>query len=373
MSESLYLTACGLCLALALLLQPAASLAAQADGTPQLIIEARLEPLNPTQASADPASHWQFQPQRLRLALLTSSWFSKAPQLPVLELPGVVVLQPRGFASNFSRRIKGRTFAGQAYEYLLYPQRTGLVEIPSLAVQLWPVSEQGQPLAARTLHSAPRAILVEPLPADGDVIFEESALVAEQISVTAQWQGEMGSDDQPLQSGDAINRQVEIKVPDLPGMLIPPLNVPAVPGTRLFRQPLAVDEQHQRGELLGRRVELLTWVLLEPGIVELPALRLVHWQSSREQWQHTELAGRTVQVGAGGRADNTDEIAERHWARWPLVVAIAVAVLAGIASWGYRIWLARRWPQLKHWLRGWVRPSRLPPLYPEKPESRRTE
>lgn len=277
------------------------------------------------------------QQHRLRLELLTSTWFYRAPELPSLQLDGVVVLPPQGFATNFTSREGGRTLAGQAYEYLLFPQRSGLIKIPSFSVTIWPSAEDGRPLPAQTLRSESLVLQVKTVPGQPPA---QPLLVAEAVTLEEHY------DQLPerLLQGDAISRRIDIHAQGIPGMLIPSLEIEKKAGESVYRAPLKVSDQYHRGLLAGERSEQLTYVLQHAGEVRLSAITLRWWNSKTQQLETLRLPERILQVlSRPGKA----EPASGWWLYLvPLaMVLIVLLVLIALIELLRRGGRAERWQQ----------------------------
>ncbi|MGY8736200.1 MAG: hypothetical protein ACKVIW_01630, partial [bacterium] len=74
------------------------------------------------------------QQTRLLIEILTDSRFSRAPQYPELTIQGAISLLPEQMGTNFTEPIDGTTFSGQRRGYVIFPQRTGTLSIPSLEI-----------------------------------------------------------------------------------------------------------------------------------------------------------------------------------------------------------------------------------------------
>ena len=82
------------------------------------------------------------QPVTVVVEVLVPTWFTAAPWFPTLDVDdAIAVFEPRG--TNFSERTDGRTWAGQARKYLVYPQRAGRFEIDEIPIDIRYTSKAG--------------------------------------------------------------------------------------------------------------------------------------------------------------------------------------------------------------------------------------
>ena len=89
----------------------------------------------------------------LQLDVLTDSWFTDAPTLPDLKLPGALVLPPDGHAEHINQTLDGKSFNGMRYSYRITPNLAQGFDIPPLTVQATPgqasaPAERAKPAAA---------------------------------------------------------------------------------------------------------------------------------------------------------------------------------------------------------------------------------
>ena len=110
---------------------------------PELRVQTRLHP-------ADPAMVGGLV--ELQLDVLTDTWFTSAPTLPDLKLPGALVMPPDGHAEHLNQTLDGKSFNGMRYSYLITPNLAQAFDIPALTVRATPgqasaeLSAQSQPL-----------------------------------------------------------------------------------------------------------------------------------------------------------------------------------------------------------------------------------
>ena len=110
---------------------------------PELRVQASLQP-------ADTAMVGSLV--ELQLDVLTDTWFTSAPTLPDLKLPGALVMPPDGHAEHLNQTLDGKSFNGMRYSYLITPNLAQGFDIPALTVRATPgqatteLSAQSQPL-----------------------------------------------------------------------------------------------------------------------------------------------------------------------------------------------------------------------------------
>ena len=137
---------------------------------------------------------------QLQVDVLTDSWFTSAPTLPELKLPGALVMPPNGEAQHTTQTLEGKTFFGMRYLYLITPNQAQGFDIPALTVQATP-GQASQPLSAQ---SQPLHFIAQQPPG-----FKpgEPVLVAQGVRLTQVLQ----QSSPALKVGDTLTRQLTLQ------------------------------------------------------------------------------------------------------------------------------------------------------------------
>jgi hypothetical protein len=291
------------------------------------------------------------QQTRLLVEILTDTWFTKAPGYPELSLEGAVALMPEQLGTNFTERIDGVTFAAQRRGYVIYPQRVGPLEIPSIPVRLG-VAVDAEPSAPFTIATHPVRLQVV-LPPDAARV--ESFVTTPRLTMRESWNRPL----EELQVGDALKRTVRLGAENALGMLLPELSFEAPAGIKLYPEQPRTEDRVERGRYRGERVESVTYVLQREGEFTLPAIDVHWWNPDRGILVTETLEAHSFLVQAGEqeaqlvvarrlRADWRRLLA-RVWVfgveHWLLLVGVALGV--GLAA---RL-LRTRGPLVLAWLR----------------------
>ncbi|MFP6656024.1 MAG: hypothetical protein VCB25_10390 [Myxococcota bacterium] len=284
------------------------------------------------------------QQTRFFVEILTDTWFTKAPAYPELLLEGAIALLPEQLGSNFTERIDGETFAGQRRRYLIFPQRTGPLKIPSLQIRLG-VSEDGRPGQPFTLQTPPLQLNVV-LPAAAAGI--KGLVTTPRLRIEDVWNHSL----EDLQVGDAVERRIQLNAQQALGMLLPDLEFRTPTGIAAYADQPHVRDEINRGQYRGERIEAVTYVMQQSGEFTLPAIEVHWWNSVQQRLEIEKLEARTFVVAARVGQEvvasstgvgtswrmSTDRILAYLWAhRLALVLVMFSAVVGAIA-------LRRLWP-----------------------------
>jgi hypothetical protein len=280
------------------------------------------------------------QQTRLLIEILTDSRFSRAPQYPELTIQGAISLLPEQMGTNFTEPIDGTTFSGQRRGYVIFPQRTGTLTIPSLEIPVGIAGIAGVDGDDSNIVLRTAAIELE---ISGRAGVEE----AQQVVTTPELeiQDEWNRDFDGLEAGDAIERRIRIRGTKILGMLLPPLHFEAPPGIAVYADKPRILDRVNRGQYRGERTQKITYVLQERGSFEISPLEIRWWNPETGSLEVELVPGQTFEVSdAGLGASNTSALTDgfarwrkrlRAWGidglRWLLVHWLAVALLSGSA------------------------------------------
>lgn len=331
--------------ALLLCLLTSGALAAE----PELRVQARLQPADTVMVGAV---------VQLQLDVLTDSWFTSAPTLPDLKLPGALVMPPNGEAQHTTQTLDGKTFFGMRYVYLITANQAQGFDIPALTVQATP-GQASQPLSAQSqpLHFAAQQ---PPGFKPG-----EPVLVAQGVRLSQA----INPSSTALKVGDTLTRQLTLQADGALAMALPAPPLSEVDGLKRYPKTPQVNNLddgrgHHNG---GQRIDSVTYQVQRPGHYSLPAIQMHWWDTSTQQARSAEVPAVTFEAAANDSYRPVFSITQdlkqlgqqgrfhlsRHWLM--LVALLAILVTAGylLQPWCRRAWhglQARRNARHAAWL-----------------------
>jgi hypothetical protein len=299
---------------------------------PDLRIQTRLQPANSVMVGGI---------LELQLDVLTDSWFTDAPTLPVLKLPGALVLPPDGHAEHINQTLDGKSFNGMRYSYRITPNLAQGFDIPPLTVQATPgqastqLSAQSQPLhftAARPPGFNPG----------------EPVLVAQGLRFTQT----VVNSATPLKVGDSITRQLTLQADGALAMALPAPSLADVTGlSRYPKNPHISTLDDGRGNFIGgQRIDTVTYRIDTEGHHELPPITLKWWDASSQQTRTAQVPAVTFEAAANSAykpvfsiTEDLKKLAQQsrlhlsgHW-----LGLLALLLLVGLAGWFSRPFIQR--------------------------------
>lgn len=261
---------------------------------------------------------WVGQKVTVVIDLLVPTYFASAPAFDVPDVPGTLILPPGSETPVLgNEKIGETTYTTQRHELTIYPQRAGSMVLPAFTVRVSAASKPGQASTVSQLKTTPITFKsVMPPGTEGLSII----LSANSVEVKDSWQPEATK----LKVGDAVTRTIQITVPDVPGMVVPPIRWTQLPGLRGYPRQAVIADKTDRGILMGQRIESIIYVAEQPGDYTLPAMKLSWWNLKERKLDVIPLSGRELTVAAPAVTATVSPPDRNRW----LFVVVPVCVIA---------------------------------------------
>lgn len=206
--------------------------------------------------------------------------------------PGTTLRQV-GDDAQYTRSVAGRHYNVIERRYLLIPERSGVLEVPGAQFEgrgargfFDDVLGRGGSLTAR---APPRRLQVQAIP-DGA---PQPWLPLHSLAL------EYRALPQELHAGAAATVTVEMVADGAGAAQAPELQLPAVPGVRVFPEPAEVDQRFVDGRPLVTVRRQFSLVPMAAGEVTLPALELAWWDAGADRARTARLEPVTLRVRPG--------------------------------------------------------------------------
>ncbi len=272
-------------------------------------------------------------PVSLLLTLGTTHWFSGAPTLPDPEVEGAIVRRFGNQAVNASDMRNGERYATQTWTWWIYPRRAGTCQVPALDVVIRTVDDDRGKVEVRA-RTKPLSFEVgmPPDAAGRDALATSGCTLKQTLDPEAEG----------LKVGDALRRTLTMRADDVPGMLIPPVPMEAPGGLRAYPDAPRVEDEYDRGTLVGVRIQSTSYVLEREGAYVLPEVPLRWWNLEAKAWEEAvaEAVAFTVApnpdavsgaASSEGGAD--DEVGESGSPPALLPWLLGALLLLGVGAW----------------------------------------
>lgn len=271
--------------------------------------------------------------QRLELTITiaTDGWFSGGTRLEIPEVPGLVILQTDNFASNSSESRDGQSWVIQRWVLNVFPQRPGNFTIPPVTATV-KLGGQGSNTVEGKLRSPElrfRALMPDSLAR------AEHWVAAPRYKVSQSFDKDL----EKLKVGDAFDREVRFEATDVMAMMLPAFEAEKLDGLTAYQRPPTLSNNSNRGDMVARRVEHISYIVEAQGRYQLPARDYFWWDTRSAELQIRFLPAIDITIGPGqpGNSSSSPRVV-------PLQVLVYVLALLGITC---LIWLVyKRAPRL---------------------------
>lgn len=247
---------------------------------PQTMVRAHLEPSGPVVAGSQ---------VKLVVDLLTTTWFTEAPNWPLFAVPDALVSLPDEQAVNLSETIDGVRWFGVSRAYRITPQTGKTYDIPSFSITVYPGGMSG-PLKVAT----PTIKLVSTLPTGAQgmrLFFPTQTLVATQTITPSTGR---------LRVGDVLTRTITQRAAGTESMLIPPVAFGNVDGLKrgASRSSTRNVLQDRVGLVAGERTDSASYFADRSGKFRLPPVAIEWWNTVEQKRETIVLPAVTFSAAA---------------------------------------------------------------------------
>lgn len=276
----------------------------------------------------NPEAPWVGQQVLLNVDVLAKDGWAQLKKIGDVQVDGAYLMRLETQGTRLNEVIKGNSYTGQRYQFMVYAQREGTITVPPMPVDV-EVKTWGVGGGARIQRQSLPVIRFEartPPGAEG---------IHGLISTRNLW-ADQSWDPRPDNPtvGDAIERTIRLRAADVSAMAFVPMRHERIESLGVYPGEPTVVDRFNRGELTGTRVETVTYVFERPGNIEIPGVVLPWWDVRKSELQRIELPGLSLEVVACPVADTetaTTEEATRPM-NWRLVgsLLLAMAVAAAV-------------------------------------------
>jgi len=196
-------------------------------------------------SSVQPEKAWVGQRVILQIDVLGSDGWTQITGFDDIEISGAYLMRTDSQGTRLQETIDGISYSGQRYEFSIYPQAAGAIEIPAMGVEVT-TRAAGVDTAANVQQAqAPAVTILSSIPAGAENI--RGLVSTTQLTAEQNWQ----SSDETLEVGDALERTISLQAVDVSGMAFTPLAHEDIAGVGSYPAQPAVEDTSARGSLSG--------------------------------------------------------------------------------------------------------------------------
>ncbi len=217
------------------------------------------------------------------------------PVFTELEMPNTVT-QLIGSPNQYERLIDGERYGVYEKRYVIFPQRSGPLEIPDILFR-GEVTDGSSNFVFRNMNTRRVTAFIEGITIDikerpASAPGGENWLPVTGLTLEESWSGNI----EDLQVGDSVIRTLTLQAQGLDGALLPPFSPKTVDGFNLYDDPADISRTFVDGSIVGTRIEQSTYVALEAGRLEIPPLEIPWWDVNSDTAQTASLPAMTLEV-----------------------------------------------------------------------------
>lgn len=288
--------------------------------------------------SVQPEEAWVGQRVILQIDVLGSDGWTQITRFDDIEIPSAYLMRTDSQGTRLQETIDGTSYSGQRYEFSIYPQTAGTIEVPAITVE---VTTRGQGADADDSvwqAQAPAVIILANIPAGAEKV--RGLISTTQLTAEQNWQ----SLNETSKVGDAVERTISLQAVDISGMAFTPLAHEDISGVGIYPAQPAVQDSSNRGSLIGSRTEVVTYVFEQAGEVRIPDIEFSWWNIADNKLENVVLPGRLIQVAAGaGSVSDAGTLPVKQLKKPYLVPLVIMFLLVVYVLYFFHKALVKRW------------------------------
>ncbi len=216
--------------------------------------------------------------------------YSDLPGMP--DIPDAVVL-PLGETTSTATIRDGQRYGVIEQRFAIYPERSGTLTIPAIAVTSSVRLESGGRIRRSGVRIATEPMTVDVLPIPPEYPPEQPWLPARQVTLTDTWEPSRARID----VGEPVTRTLRAEVVGNVASVIPPLRAELPAGHfRSYPEPPDLQDDSGGASLSGTRTQSSAVIPTAPGAVTLPAGELVWWDVTARQVRVARTQPRSLEI-----------------------------------------------------------------------------
>jgi hypothetical protein len=270
---------------------------------------------------------------QLKVEVSTEKWFTGGTRIKRLEIRDAMVLQPKGLATNFTRRVGADTWSAQEWTINIFPQQEGSFEIPALPITLSISGPDNKPVTGTVTTEPIQFHAVVP----GELKGHKGWVATTQFDVDESFDKSL----EDLKPGDSLGRTVRFRAENIAAMMLPEMKTENLDGLGVYRKSPRVRDDTNRGALVGERTETLTYVVERAGTYVLPVQTFYWWNLATGITETVTLPERIISTinapvkdkDVADKKSDTPTFSQVDWRTF--LDWMTYAALVSLLAWGF--------------------------------------
>jgi len=220
------------------------------------------------------------------------------PQFTELDMPDTVIEQI-GSPNQYERQIQGERYGVYERRYVIFPQRSGQLEIPDILFR-GEVTDGSSNFVFRNPNTERVTAFIDGMTID---VKErppaaqslEYWLPATNLTIAESFEDSAVGD---IRIGETVTRIIELQAEGLDGAMIPPFSPTAMERVNLYPGTPDVQRNFVDGRIVGSRTERTQIVPTESGEIEIPEVSIPWWNVETDELQFAVIPASRLNVGS---------------------------------------------------------------------------
>jgi len=199
---------------------------------------------------------------------------------------------------SFQRTIDGRPWLVHEIRYAIFPEESGVLEIPSQTFSARESTGRRGMMSfgsgGRALNRKTKALSLKVLPRP-DAFPGTTWLPARKLEIQESW----STPPEQLHTGESATRTIVILGEGLQGAQLPPMVFPATEGLKYYPDQPVIGETESSSGLTGSRRDSAALIPTREGSWTIPEVRIPWWDTKAEKVRYAVLPERQITVTPG--------------------------------------------------------------------------
>ncbi len=200
--------------------------------------------------------------------------------------------------NSFQRTIDGRPWLVHEIRYAVFPEESGVIEIPAQTFSARESTGRQSMLGfggnGRQLRRSTETLSLNVLPRP-DKFPGATWLPARKLEIKETW----STPPEQLRTGESATRTITIIGDGLLGAQLPPTLFPATEGLKYYPDQPVISESEISSGLQGSRIDGSALIPTQAGSWKIPEVRIPWWDTEADKVRYAVLPEREVVVTAG--------------------------------------------------------------------------
>jgi hypothetical protein len=226
------------------------------------------------------------QPFELKISVYTPTWFTSAPNLDNIVIPGALTIKKDRAQSTFEV-IENVRYTILYFQFFVFPLKHGELVIPELFLS-YATPEQGDFIGKDVERKTkPLALKVDSLDKGRSL---NNWLVATSYNVSQSWNKDLTK----LKVGDVVERTITTNATGTLAALIPSSDTLSVDWGKAYYKTPTLKTEIVEGNIRSRRTEFITILIEKPGEYVVPEQSFSWWNPGNKRLYSKSLSERKI-------------------------------------------------------------------------------